>query len=86
MDNVKIGTPQSMGLSPLRETVLGACDGYTYTQLLDNGYGLTPITPSNSAETALRTPIRTQVNILILIIIIVMRIFMKYVNYFSCLR
>lgn len=71
MDNVKIGTPQSMGLSPLRETVLGACDGYTYTQLLDNGYGLTPITPSNSSETTLRTPIRTQVNIFILIFIII---------------
>lgn len=32
----------------------------TYTQLLDHGYGLTPITPSNSKETPTVTPGRTQ--------------------------
>lgn len=62
MENVAVGTPQSVDISSLGESVFGACDGLTYTQLLDNGYGLTPITPSNSTETStFRTPIRTQV-------------------------
>lgn len=42
-------------------TVLSVCDGLTYTQLLDHGYGLTPITPSNSSqEPPSVTPGRTQ--------------------------
>lgn len=41
-------------------TVLSVCDGLTYTQLLDHGYGLTPITPSNSQESPSVTPGRTQ--------------------------
>jgi len=56
-----VGTPLSGGLSLLGGTVLGVCDGLTYTQLLDHGYGLTPITPSNSQDSpAPLTPSRTQ--------------------------
>ncbi|CAL4100243.1 unnamed protein product [Meganyctiphanes norvegica] len=56
-----VGTPVSGGLSVVGGTVLGVCDGLTYTQLLDHGYGLTPITPSNSQESpAPLTPSRTQ--------------------------
>ncbi|XP_042879785.1 transcription factor E2F2-like isoform X2 [Penaeus japonicus] len=58
MDSV--GTPSSGGLSLVGGTVLSVCDGMTYTQLLDHGYGLTPITPSNSKETTTVTPGRTQ--------------------------
>lgn len=58
MDSV--GTPSSGGLSLVGGTVLSVCDGMTYTQLLDHGYGLTPITPSNSKETPTVTPGRTQ--------------------------
>lgn len=60
MDSV--GTPSSGGLSVVGGTVLSVCDGLTYTQLLDHGYGLTPITPSNSKETSAVTPGRTQVS------------------------
>ncbi|KAK7084258.1 E2F transcription factor 3 [Halocaridina rubra] len=55
-----VGTPSSGGLSVVGGTVLSVCDGMTYTQLLDHGYGLTPITPSNSQESPAVTPGRTQ--------------------------
>ncbi|KAK3870684.1 hypothetical protein Pcinc_024106 [Petrolisthes cinctipes] len=55
-----VGTPSSGGLSVVGGTVLSVCDGLTYTQLLDHGYGLTPITPSNSHESPSVTPGRTQ--------------------------
>nr|XP_053643200.1 LOW QUALITY PROTEIN: transcription factor E2F4-like [Cherax quadricarinatus] len=55
-----VGTPSSGGLSMVGGTVLSVCDGMTYTQLLDHGYGLTPITPSNSQESPTVTPGRTQ--------------------------
>lgn len=55
-----VGTPSSGGLSMVGGTVLSVCDGLTYTQLLDHGYGLTPITPSNSQESPSVTPGRTQ--------------------------
>ncbi|XP_045604594.1 transcription factor E2F5 [Procambarus clarkii] len=55
-----VGTPSSGGLSVVGGTVLSVCDGMTYTQLLDHGYGLTPITPSNSQESPTVTPGRTQ--------------------------
>lgn len=55
-----VGTPSSGGLSVVGGTVLSVCDGLTYTQLLDHGYGLTPITPSNSQESPSVTPGRTQ--------------------------
>ncbi|XP_064119733.1 transcription factor E2F1-like isoform X1 [Macrobrachium nipponense] len=54
-----VGTPSSGGLSVVGGTVLSVCDGMTYTQLLDHGYGLTPITPSNAQESPV-TPGRTQ--------------------------
>lgn len=55
-----VGTPSSGGLSVVGGTVLSVCDGMTYTQLLDHGYGLTPITPSNAQESPTVTPGRTQ--------------------------
>jgi len=56
-----VGTPLTGGLSVVGGTVLGVCDGLTYTQLLDHGYGLTPITPSNSQDSPQPlTPSRTQ--------------------------
>lgn len=69
MDSV--GTPSSGGLSLVGGTVLSVCDGMTYTQLLDHGYGLTPITPSNSKETTTVTPGRTQVRYSVLICLLI---------------
>ncbi|KAG0727174.1 Transcription factor E2F3 [Chionoecetes opilio] len=59
-----VGTPSSGGLSMVGGTVLSVCDGLTYTQLLDHGYGLTPITPSNSQDASPSvTPGRTQASL-----------------------
>jgi len=57
---MSVGTPSSGGVSYVGGTVLSVCDGLTYTQLLDHGYGLTPITPSNSQELSPITPQATQ--------------------------
>ena len=62
METVTVKTPQSLkGIKNAEGTILNDCDGLTYTHLLDYGYGLTPITPSNSLETTPVTPSRTQV-------------------------
>ena len=58
----KVGTPQSGGVSVVGGTVLSVCNGLTYTQLLDHGYGLTPVTPSNSQEASPIPPGRTAVS------------------------
>ena len=58
---MSVGTPSSGGVSYVGGTVLSVCDGLTYTQLLDHGYGLTPITPSNSQELSPITPQASQV-------------------------
>ncbi|XP_076044386.1 transcription factor E2F5-like [Oratosquilla oratoria] len=60
MESSCVGTPRSGGVSTVGGTVLSVCDGLTYTQLLDHGYGLTPITPSNSNTSSAVTPGRTQ--------------------------
>lgn len=83
MDRTYGGDRGSLVTGPQAQIVTGAeyslpCDGLTYTQLLDNGFGfassVTPNTPHTlltpSPSSAEATPIRAQVHIQALMLFI----------------
>ena len=73
METIQINSPVAGAHQTASETTVNSYDGLTYTQLLDHGYGLTPITPitpSNSKETLMVTPGRTHVSFFGLLLVL----------------